>query len=117
MLMPAIAAGLRMPDDYFSGLAASMQGKRDRLREGLLGAGFEVFDSRGTYFISVDARSVGYDDGVELCRDLPTRCGVVAIPMSVFYDDQQAGRALVRFAFCKRDDVLDEAAQRLARLG
>ncbi|GAB3297067.1 pyridoxal phosphate-dependent aminotransferase [Epidermidibacterium keratini] len=113
---PAIAAGLRMPADYFSGLAASMQSKRDRLREGLAAAGFEVFDSKGTYFISVDARSVGYDDGIELCRDLPGRCGVVAIPMSVFYDDQQAGRPLVRFAFCKRDDVLDEAAERLQRL-
>ena len=86
------------------------------VRTGLESAGFAVNDCGGTYFLSVDARSVGYDDGVRLCRDLPKRCGVVAVPMSVFYDNVEHGRHLVRFAFCKRDDVLAEAADRLSRL-
>jgi N-succinyldiaminopimelate aminotransferase len=75
-------------------------------------AGFEVFRPAGTYFATVDVRSVGYDDGVTFCRELPERAGVVAIPSSVFYDTD-AGRSLVRFAFCKRPEVLDEAIGRL----
>ncbi len=78
--------------------------------------GLEVFVPQGTYFVSADVRSLGYDDGVTFCRDLPQRAGVVAIPHQVFYDDIEAGRPLVRFAFCKRDDVLDEAIDRLQRL-
>ena len=70
----------------------------------------------GTYFVTTDVRPLGYADGVEFCRDLPERCGVVAIPHQVFYDDPEAGRPYVRWAFCKRDDVLDEALARLARL-
>jgi N-succinyldiaminopimelate aminotransferase len=58
-------------------------------------------------------RSLGYDDGVEFCRMLPERCRVVAIPHEVFYDDKSAGRPLVRWAFCKRDEVLVEAIDRL----
>ncbi len=115
-LQPAIAQALAMPDEYYADIAADLQRKRDLLRAGLVAAGFAVNDCRGTYFLSADARSVGYDDGIELCRDLPGRCGVVAVPMSVFYDDLEQGRPLVRFAFCKRDDVLAEAADRLSRL-
>ena len=70
----------------------------------------------GTYFITTDAQPLGEKDGVEFCRALPGRCGVVAIPNAVFYDDAEAGRSQVRFAFCKRDEVLAEAAVRLARL-
>ena len=81
--------------------------------EGLRAAGFAPLHSQGTYFVNVD---VG-EDGVEFCRDLPERAGVVAIPTGVFYDDPDAGASLVRFAFCKRDAVIDEAARRLARLG
>ena len=113
---PAIAVGLAMPDHYYRSVAVDLQRKRDLLRSGLVEAGFAVNDCRGTYFLSVDARSVGYDDGTELCRDLPKRCGVVAVPMSVFYDNLDEGRHLVRFAFCKKDDVLTEAATRLAAL-
>ncbi|HSR25247.1 MAG TPA: pyridoxal phosphate-dependent aminotransferase [Candidatus Eisenbacteria bacterium] len=113
---PAIAAGLRLPDAYFAELRASLRGKRDRLCAGLREVGFEVFEPAGTYFVTADVRPLGYRDGVDLCRDLPTRCGVVAIPHQVFYDDVEAGRPLVRFAFCKRDEVLDEAVERLHRL-
>jgi N-succinyldiaminopimelate aminotransferase len=113
---PAIAAALRLPDSYFTELRATLAGKRDKLCAGLAEVGFEVFRPAGTYFATVDVRPLGYDDGVAFCRDLPARCGVVAIPHQVFYDDVAAGRPLVRFAFCKRDEVLDEALRRLRTL-
>jgi N-succinyldiaminopimelate aminotransferase len=113
---PAVAAGLRLPDSYFTGLRDSLRAKRDRLCRGLREVGFDVFEPAGTYFITADVRPLGYTDGVEFCRDLPQRCGVVAIPHQVFYDDIEAGRSLVRFAFCKRDEVLDDALERLQKL-
>jgi N-succinyldiaminopimelate aminotransferase len=66
--------------------------------------------------VTTDIRALGEDDGLVFCRSLPERCGVVAIPNVVFYDDQDAGRSLVRFTFCKRPEVLDEAIERLATL-
>ena len=78
--------------------------------------GFSVFKPAGTYFVTADVRPLGYDDGVTFCRDLPKRAGVVAIPHSVFYDNIETGRPLVRFAFCKRDEVLIEAISRLGQL-
>ena len=114
---PAIAVGLRLPDSFFSDLAADMQGKRDRLLPGLHAAGFTVYPTHGTYFVTVDIRPVQPDgDGMAFCRALPGRCGVVAIPNEVFYANRHEGRHLVRFAFCKRAEVLDEAAERLAKL-
>jgi N-succinyldiaminopimelate aminotransferase len=92
-----------------------MQAKRDRLCEGLADVGLEVLRPQGTYFVTTDIRSVGHDDGVEFCRSLPHRCGVVAVPHEVFYDHVEVGRPLVRWAFCKRDEVLDEAVARLRR--
>ena len=111
----AIAAALALPDAVTAGLRESLQSKRDRLCAGLRSAGFQVIEPEGTYFVTVDVRSVGQDDGMQFCRDLPERAGVVAIPDSVFYDDAGAGRSLVRFACCKRDDVIDDAMGRLAR--
>lgn len=110
---PAIAEALALPDSYYLGLAADLQRKRDLLADGLRAAGFTPHECGGTYFLNVDVRERGYDDGVDFCRELPRRCGVVAVPMSVFYDDKEAGRSLVRFAFCKRDEVLIEAVERL----
>jgi N-succinyldiaminopimelate aminotransferase len=115
-LQPAIALALGMDDAYFSDLRVGMQAKRDRLCEGLRGIGFDVFEPEGTYFVTTDIRPLGYDDGVEFCLRLPERCAVVAIPHEVFYDDKAAGRPLVRWAFCKRESVLDEAIERLRRL-
>jgi N-succinyldiaminopimelate aminotransferase len=115
-LQPAIAHALALGDDYYVGLAASLEAKRDLLCEGLRTAGFDVFPPQGTYFVTTDIRPLGYDDGVAFCRDLPERCGVVAIPHEVFYDDKQAGRPLVRWAFCKADAVLAEATDRLGSL-
>ena len=113
---PAVAEALALPDGYFDDFRSSLQRKRDRLLDGLDAAGFTTFRPSGTYFVVADARSVGFDDGYALCRVLPARCGVVAVPMSVFYDDPAGAAHLVRFAFCKRDEVLDEAVARLARL-
>jgi N-succinyldiaminopimelate aminotransferase len=115
-LQPAVATALRLPDSYFAELRTTLQGKRDRLVAGLREVGLDAFRPQGTYFVTADVRPLGYDDGVTFCRDLPRRCGVVAIPHQVFYDDVEAGRPLVRFAFCKRDEVLDEALRRLASL-
>lgn len=115
---PAIAAGLRLPDEYFVGLASDLQRKRDRLMRGLGAAGFETYEPRGTYFVTVDIRPLRADgDGYAFCRELPDRCGVVGIPNVVFYDrdHEHEGRHLVRFAFCKRDEVIDEAVERLMR--
>jgi N-succinyldiaminopimelate aminotransferase len=112
----AIATGLQLPDSYFVDLAADMRDKRDHLCEGLADAGFEVFRPQGTYFVTTDVSPFGETDGLEFCRSLPRRCGVVAVPSVVFYDDIDAGRSLVRFACCKRPEVLDEACTRMKAL-
>ncbi|WP_085212222.1 pyridoxal phosphate-dependent aminotransferase [Streptomyces sp. Amel2xC10] len=112
----AIAEALRLPDSYFDGFRADLLRKRDLLADGLRAAGFEVYLPRGTYFITTDITPFGEKDAHTFCRTLPERAGVVAIPNSVFYDDHEAGRTQVRFAFCKKDEVLTEAADRLRRL-
>jgi N-succinyldiaminopimelate aminotransferase len=109
-LQHAGAAALALGDDFYAGLAADFTAKRDRLCAGLLAAGLEPLRPAGTYFVN----AVVEGDGAEFCRALPERAGVVAIPTSVFYDHPEVGRSLVRFAFCKRDGVIDEAAARLA---
>ncbi len=109
----AVAEALRLPESYYSGLAADLREKRDVLSAGLAEAGFSVFRPAGTYFVTADIRPLGATDGFAFCRELPERCGVVAIPTAVFYDDRAAGAPFVRFAFCKRLDVLREAAARL----
>jgi N-succinyldiaminopimelate aminotransferase len=113
---PAVAYALAHELDWVAALRASLQAKRDRLSEGLVDAGFEVYRSEGTYFICADVRGLGFDDGIEFCRALPGRAGVVVVPVQVFADDPAPWRHLVRFAFCKRDEVLDEAIARLRRL-
>jgi N-succinyldiaminopimelate aminotransferase len=111
----AIAAGLGMPDAYFAGLSADLRVKRDLLCAGLAEAGFTVYPPAATYFVTTDIRGLGAADGTAFCRDLPHRAGVVAIPSAVFYDDAEAGRTQVRFAFCKQPEVLREALARLAK--
>ena len=108
-----IAAGLGLADPMFLALAAELREKRDRLSRGLTEAGLTVFPSHGTYFVTTDIRPLGEVDGLAFCRALPERCGVVAVPNVVFYDDHDAGLPLVRFAFCKRLDVIDDAVARL----
>lgn len=116
-LQPAVAVALGLADDYFTEFLARLQAGRDQLSDGLAAAGFRVLPSEGTYFVTADISALAAGaDGIEFCRALPGRCGVVAVPTQVFYDDADAGRRLVRFAFCKRPQVLDEAVRRLATL-
>jgi N-succinyldiaminopimelate aminotransferase len=112
---PAVALGLALDDAYYDGLRASLRAKRDLLCDGLAGAGLDVLRPAGTYFATV-ALPEG-TDGLAWCRALPERAGVVAIPTGVFYEDPARGSHLVRFTFCKRDEVLGEAAARLKELG
>ncbi|MDG6104467.1 pyridoxal phosphate-dependent aminotransferase [Dactylosporangium aurantiacum] len=115
-LQPAVAVALDSPPSYYEAFRDDLQRKRDRLCEGLTAAGFAVLRSEGTYFVTADITPLGGTDGVDFCLALPERCGVVAVPTQVFYDDATAGRHIVRFAFCKRDEVIEEAITRLARL-
>ncbi|MFD6982453.1 pyridoxal phosphate-dependent aminotransferase [Streptomyces sp. NPDC059956] len=112
----AIAEALALPDAYYDSFRADLAAKRDLLSDGLAAAGFEVFRPQGTYFVTTDITPLGEHDSVAFCRALPERCGVVAIPNQVFYDDKAAGAAHVRWAFCKRTVVLQEAVERLGRL-
>jgi N-succinyldiaminopimelate aminotransferase len=117
----AVAEALALPDSYFAGFRADMLAKRDLLAAGLTDAGFEVFKPAGTYFVTTDIRPLGAElshdgDGFAFCRALPERAGVVAIPNAVFYDHREAGAPFVRFAFCKRTGVLEEAVSRLKSL-
>jgi N-succinyldiaminopimelate aminotransferase len=111
----AVAEALRMPDAYFAGISEGLRAKRDLLCAGLAEVGFVVYPPDGTYFVTTDIRELGDADGVEFCRDLPRQAGVVAIPNSVFYDDAEAGRTQVRFAFCKRPEVLQDALARIEK--
>ncbi|MFE3329346.1 pyridoxal phosphate-dependent aminotransferase [Streptomyces sp. NPDC059176] len=112
----AVAEALALPQTYFGGLREDLRAKRDLLVPGLAAAGFEVYQPAGTYFVTTDIRPLGETDGFAFCRALPERCGVVAIPNAVFYDHREQGAPFVRFAFCKRTDVLDEAVARLKQL-
>lgn len=113
---PAVAVGLRLPDAYFDGLRLDLQAKRDLLCDGLTAAGFDVRPPQGTYFVTAGIRPLTDEDGLAFCRSLPARCGVVAVPTSVFHVDPSDGADVIRFAFCKRIEVLEEAAARLKAL-
>jgi N-succinyldiaminopimelate aminotransferase len=111
----AIAAGLGLDDSFYRGMAEDLRTKRDRLCAGLAELGFDVLVPAGTYFATADVRPLGVDDGTAFCWELPERYGVAAVPSAVFFDDPARARHLVRFAFCKRPEVLDEALRRLAK--
>ncbi|WP_280825732.1 pyridoxal phosphate-dependent aminotransferase [Mycobacterium sp. OTB74] len=117
---PAVAHALNHEDAWVADLRDAYRGKRDRLAAALGDIGFDVHDSFGTYFLCADPRPLGYDDSTAFCAGLPEQIGVAAIPMSAFLDpdspDSAGWNHLVRFAFCKRDDTLDEAISRLRSL-
>jgi N-succinyldiaminopimelate aminotransferase len=114
----AIAVGLGLPDDFYTGISETLRHKRDILSEGLKAAGLDVFTPQGTYFVNVDTAPLGISDSVDLARRLPELVGVAAIPVPVFCHPEGAERtrSLLRFAFCKKTSVLEEAAARLATL-
>ncbi|PYY49534.1 aminotransferase class I/II-fold pyridoxal phosphate-dependent enzyme [Curtobacterium sp. MCBD17_023] len=115
---PAIATGLRLPDAVFAGIAAELGAKQELLATGLAAAGFGVLRPDAGYFVIADAAPLGHDDARALCLELPRLVGVVGVPVSAFVrpDHVDGYRSLIRFAFCKRRSVLEEAASRLAGL-
>jgi N-succinyldiaminopimelate aminotransferase len=113
----AVAEALDLPDSYYTDMAADLKAKRDLMTAGLKEIGFGVYEPDGTYFVTTDISPLGEQDAMEFCRRLPDRAGVVAIPSAVFYDDHpDEGRTMVRFAFCKRPELLKEALTRLSVL-
>ncbi len=115
---PAIATGLALPDSFYAGVASTLRAKRDLLASGLEAAGFDVTRPDGTYFVVADAAPLGYSDGAQLCRDLPGLAGVVGVPISAFCGPALAAEysSLVRFAFCKRVPVIEQAVAQLSAL-
>jgi N-succinyldiaminopimelate aminotransferase len=109
----AVAHGLSREMEWVEALRSSLQMRRDRLADGLAAIGVTVHCPQATYFIQADVRPLGIDDAEAFARALPHEAGVVGIPTAVFCDHPDVGRPFVRFAFCKRDDVLDEAVARL----
>ena len=112
-LQPAVAVALDHHDGFHRELAADLRTKRDRLCQGLADLGMRVYRPDGTYFVTTDVSAYGHVDGRAFCLALPEAAGVVAIPSQVFYDDLDEGRHLVRWAFCKQADVIDEGLRRL----
>jgi N-succinyldiaminopimelate aminotransferase len=113
----AVAGALADAERHVAPLRRSLQVGRDSLCAGLRAAGFGVCVPQGGYFVNADVAPLGIEDARSWCRELPGRAGVVAIPTSAFYADRSAGRTLVRLAFCKRPEVIDEAVARLTAAG
>jgi N-succinyldiaminopimelate aminotransferase len=113
-LQPAVAVALNGHDTFHEELAQDLRERRDRLCAGLGELDMRVFEPAGTYFVTTDVSAYGHADGRAFCAALPELAGVVAIPSQVFYDDLDEGRHLVRWAFCKQREVIDEGLRRLA---
>lgn len=115
---PAVAVGLRLDDEFFASIRAGMQHQRDILVAGLQAAGFTVSIPQGSYFTVADAAPLGFTDAADFCRQLPHLAGVVAVPVTAFTTPDHRSRyaSFVRFAACKRPEVIQEAANRLAAL-
>ena len=111
-LQKAVAFGLDLPDSYYQGLAGDLEAKRDRLAEGLEGLGFPTLKAEGSYFLIADIGELGLGSDVEAAQRMTVEAGVTTVPMSAFYQDNPPHH-LLRFCFCKRDEVLDEAVAQL----
>lgn len=109
---PAVAVGLRLPEEHFARLRARMRAKRDRLTEGLQELGLPTAHAQGGYFVLADC-SEWNPDALALCRELPDKIGVAAVPVSAFHDDPATARGVLRFSFCKEPDVIEEGLRRL----
>ena len=114
-LQRAVAFGLAKHDSYYTGLAADMRAKRDRLQQGLEGIGFAVAGCAGTYFLNADFRPLGFNGTDEdFCRHITEKAGVAAVPVSAFYTGGGPAH-FARFCFAKTDATLDSAIARLGR--
>ena len=112
---PAIAHAINNESAWLRRMVESLSVGKNILADGLRNAGLEVFDTAGTYFIVADVSPIGFDDSTDYCMGLPELQGVAAIPLAGFSDHKEQWKSLVRFAFCKRHDVLREASERLAQ--
>ncbi|MGD7001929.1 pyridoxal phosphate-dependent aminotransferase [Corynebacterium halotolerans] len=110
---PAVAHALDNEEPWVADMVAGLQSNRDRLTEALRAAGFQVHHSPGSYYVVADISSLGHADAAKFCLDLPEHIGVAAIPVQAFCDDTEPWRTKVRFAFCKRPEIMEEAVERL----
>jgi aminotransferase len=115
-LQEAGAAALGLPASYYEGLAAGYAARRDRLMPVLSEVGFRCFRPRGAYYVMTDISAFGFANDLEFVRYMVHEIGVAAVPGSSFYRDPKLGAQQVRFAFCKKDATLDQAAKRLAKI-
>lgn len=115
-LQHAVVTGLELGDERFARLGRDLAVKRDLLTDGLRDLGLEVFHSRATYFVTADIAPLGETDSLAFCRALPERVGVAAVPNQVFHASPEGVETQVRFACCKRDEVLADALLRLRKL-
>ncbi|WP_313814398.1 aminotransferase class I/II-fold pyridoxal phosphate-dependent enzyme [Glutamicibacter sp.] len=116
---PAVAEALRLPEEFFTGFAHQLGHAGELLAAGLENAGIPVYRPQGTYFLVADVAQLGYEDATEIARIMPEQLGVAAIPMSVFVHEENrtAYSSLLRFAFCKKEEVIVQAVHRLQGLG
>jgi len=115
-LQEAGASALSLPQSYYTKLAEGYRKRRDRLVPALEQAGFRCFLPRGAYYVMTDIHAFGFDDDVAFTKYLVSEIGVAAVPGSSFYRNARDGAQQVRFAFCKKEETLDEAAKRLLQL-
>ncbi len=113
-LQAAAAAALAMPETYYAGLSTTYRTKRDRVMGILTAAGFRCIRPRGAHYIMTDMSALGFTDDVTMARYLVTEVGVASVPGSSFYRDRQGGQLQHQFCFCKKDETLTAAEQRLA---
>jgi len=115
---PAIAVGLGLPDSHFREVASALEAKCAILSTGLSAAGFTVSKPHGGYFVIADAAPLGFPDADEACRRLPELAGVVGVPVTAFVRPEHRAdyASLIRFAYCKKIDVLERASAQLAEL-
>lgn len=112
-LQPAVAAGLALPDTYFTGVAADLERRRDRVLEVLRTCELPASAPDGTFFVTADLAPLGVTDAVEFCHTMPERYGLAVIPVAVFHDEPDAARTIVRITFGKSDATLEAGLARL----
>ncbi|MDO5696712.1 MAG: aminotransferase class I/II-fold pyridoxal phosphate-dependent enzyme [Dermatophilus congolensis] len=110
---PAVATGLDLPGEYFAHVARALQAKRDLFVGALRLVDIPLSEPQGTFFVTADLAPLGVTDAAAFCFEMPERFGLAAIPVSVFHDDPEVARSIVRFAFCKRNETLFEGVTRL----
>jgi aminotransferase len=115
-LQEAGALALDLPPGYYTSLAEAYARRRDRILPILERVGLRAYRPAGAYYVMTEIGGLGWDDDVAFARHLVEEIRVAVVPGSSFYNDPREGRGQVRFAFCKRDETLDEAERRLASL-